>query len=145
MQLNQIMPIFALQKIEAVRGRQEFDKLMIDGQCPFDDFEAGLEEQYKGEMAGIYNHMQDVADLKMLPPNKFHFYDNDKKKKRKDGVREFEFKSKHLRVYGITKPNGKIVITGGTKAKQKADQSEFRRLKNLYLASLTTETTTKTK
>lgn len=139
------MPIFALKKIEAVRGLQQFDKLVVDGKCPFDDFEDGLEEQYKGEMAGIYNHMQDVANLKILPHNKFHFYDNDKKKKRKDGVREFEFKSKHLRVYGITKPGGKIVITGGTKANQKADQKEFRRLKNLYLLSITLETTAKTK
>lgn len=63
----------------------------------------------------------------------------------KNGVREFEFKSKHLRVYGITKPNGKIVITGGTKANQKDDEVEFRRLKRLYLASLTTKTTTTSK
>ncbi len=142
MQLNIFMPTFALEKIDAVRGQQQFDKLIVDGKCPFDEFVEGLEEQYKGEMAGIYNHMQDVANLKKLPPKKFHFYDNDKKKKRKDGVREFEFKSKHLRVYGITKPGGKIIITGGTKAKQKADQSEFRRLKNLYLSSFTSETTT---
>ena len=72
--------------------------------------------------------------------DKFHFYDIDKKQRRKDGVREFEFKSKHLRVYGITKPNGKIIITGGTKARQKVEQGEFRHLKNLYLASLTPET-----
>lgn len=139
------MPTFALQKIDFVRGQQQFDKLVVDGECPFDDFENGLEEQYRGEMAGIYNHMEDVANHKSLPRNKFHFYDNNKKKKRKDGVREFEFKSKHLRVYGITKPDGKIIITGGTKAKQKADQAEFRRLKNQYLSSITSETTTKTK
>ena len=135
------MPTFALQKIEAIKGRQQFDKLVVDGKCPFDEFEANLEEQYKAEMAGIYHYMQDVADLKPVSDDKYHFYDKDKKQRRKDGVREFEFKSKHLRVYGITKPNGKIIITGGTKARQKVEQGEFRRLKNLYLASLTSETT----
>ena len=130
------MPIFALQIIKAIKGKQEFDKLVIDGICPFDEFERGLESIYLSELAGIYHNMQDVADLKSLPKEKFHFYDRDKRQKNKDGVREFEFKSKHLRVYGITKPNGKIIITGGTKAKQDAEQNEFRKLKNQYLASL---------
>lgn len=135
MQLNKNMSIFALCKIEAIKGKQEFDKLIVDGKCPFDDFENNLEAQYKSELAGIYHHMQDVADLKALPKTKFHFYDNNKKQKNQGGVREFEFKTKHLRVYGITQPNGKLVITGGTKANQKTDQNEFRKLKNLYLAA----------
>jgi len=140
LQLNYFMPKFALQNIEAIKGRQEFVKLVVDDMCPFDEFEGGLDGQYKAEMVGIYRYMQDVADLKTVPMDKFHFYDIDKKQRRKDGVREFEFKSKHLRVYGITKPNGKIIITGGTKARQKVEQGEFRHLKNLYLASLTPET-----
>lgn len=75
----------------------------------------------------------------------YYFYDLDEKQKNKDGVREFEFKSKHLRVYGITRPNGKIVITGGTKAKQKEDQNAFRLLKRKYLSWLKTETKKTTK
>lgn len=137
------MPTFALEKIEAIKGKQEFDKLIIDDKCPFDDFEKGLEKRYHSELVGIYSNMQDVADLKSLPYEKFHYYDLDKKQKNKDGVREFEFKSKHLRVYGITKNNGKIIITGGTKAKQKTEQNEFRRLKNQYLSSLKAKTSTK--
>ena len=136
------MPNFALRKIEAIKGKQEFNKLVIDGRCPFDEFVEGLEVQYRSEMAGIYHYMQDVADLKSVSDKKFHFYDKKEKKKRIDGVREFEFKSKHLRVYGITKLNGKIIITGGTKAKQIIEQNEFRRLKDLYLASLSIETAT---
>lgn len=134
------MPIFALRKIESIKGKQEFDKLIVDDKCPFDEFEKNMETQYKSELAGIYHYMQDVADLKAVPRAKYHFYDDGK-----NGVREFEFKSKHLRVYGITKPNGKIVITGGTKANQKDEGSEFRRLKRLYLASLKTESTTTSK
>jgi hypothetical protein len=126
------MPIFALQKIEAIKGKQEFDKLLVDGKCPFDDFEKGLQDRERKEMAGIYNCMQAVADLRSLPSTKFHFYDDGE-----NGVREFEFKSKNLRVYGITKKNGKIVIYGGTKANQVHDSAEFRRIKKLYLSSLT--------
>lgn len=131
------MPIFALRKIEAIKGKQEFDKLVVDGKCPFDEFENSLGAQYKAELAGIYNYMQNVADLKPVPEAKYHFYDKNKKQRGKDGVREFEFKSKHLRVYGITKKNGKIVIYGGTKANQVHDSAEFRRIKNLYISSLT--------
>ena len=132
MQLNFIMPTFALQKIEAIKGKQEFEKLVVDGKCPFDEFEKGLEERDRKEMVGIYNSMQAIADLRSLPYKKFHFYDEGE-----NGVREFEFKSKNLRVYGITKKNGKIVIYGGTKANQVHDSAEFRRIKNLFLSSLT--------
>lgn len=126
------MPTFALRKIETIKGKQEFDKLIVDGKCPFDEFEAGLEAQNRKEMAGIYNCMQNVADLKTLPYKKFHFYDEGV-----NGVREFEFKSKNLRVYGITKKNGKIIVFGGTKSNQSKDEMEFRRLKTQYLLSLT--------
>ena len=43
------MTIFALEKIEAINGKQQFDKLVVDGICPFDDFERNLEKQYKFE------------------------------------------------------------------------------------------------
>ena len=139
MQLNKKMHTFALEKLDAIRGKQEFNKLIVDGECPIDEFEKSLEVQYKAEMAGIYHYMQDVADLKSVAKDKFHYYDKDKKKKNKNGVREFEFKSKHLRVYGITKPNGKIIITGGTKNTQKDNQNEFRKLKKQYLKSIDKE------
>ncbi len=128
---------FALKKIDAIKGKQEFDQLIVDDVCLFEEFEKGLNGQYKSELVSIYRCMQDVADLKSLPKERFHFYDNFQKGKGKNNVREFEFKSKHLRVYGITKPNGKIIIMGGTKSSQKQEQSEFRKLKNQYLELLT--------
>ncbi len=125
------MPKFALEKIEAVSGKQQFDKLVVDGICPFDEFEKNLESQYKPELVGIYNSMNNVANLKTLPEKKYHFYND-----AKGEYREFEFKSKNLRVYGITQKNGKIIILGGTKAKQKSDEKEFRSIKKKYIASL---------
>ena len=89
MRLNIIVSIFALEKIDAIKGKQEFVKLKVDDKCPFDEFENSLEKQ-----------------------------------------------SKHLRVYGITMPNGKIIITGGTKASQKDDQNMFRKVKAQYLESI---------
>lgn len=127
------MRTFALENINAVRGTQKFDKLIVDGVAPFDEFEKKVKEQFISEIHRIYASMNDVANLKSLPKNKFHFYDD-----KKGEYREFEFKSKHLRVYGITKPGGKIIILGGTKAKQKDEQSDFRRLKKEYLESIKT-------
>lgn len=124
------MPTFVLENVEGVNGKQRFDKLVVDGNCPFDRFEAEIETCYKSELVGIYAVMNEVANLRSVPFTKFHFYD-----KTKGGYREFEFKSKHLRVYGIGQPNGKIVITGGTKANQKKDESDFRRLKDEYIRS----------
>ena len=45
MQLNNDMSTFALERIEAVVGRQRFDKLFVDGVCPFDEFENNIEAQ----------------------------------------------------------------------------------------------------
>lgn len=125
------MCTFALEIIEAVKGTQKFEKLIVDGRCPFDIFEKNVEDIYKSELFGIYATMDQVANLKTVPRKKFHFYDN-----AKGLYREFEFKSKHLRVYGITIPGGKVIITGGTKAKQKVEQTKFRCLKKLYIKSL---------
>ena len=125
------MANFVLEKIDAVRGVQTFEKLIMDGKCLLDDFERHLEKEYRKELTSIYANMNSVANLQSLPRTKYHFYDEGK-----DGVREFEFKTKHLRVYGITKKNGKIIILGGTKASQKADTTKFRSIKIKYLSSL---------
>ena len=126
------MPKFELRNIDAIKGKQKFEKLVIDNKCPFDEFENSIEDIYKNEIPAIYAYMQAVANLQTLPSTKFHFYD-----KKKGDFREFEFKSKHLRVYGITQPGGKIIITGGTKADQDKDQNTFRSIKNFYIGSLT--------
>lgn len=124
------MNTFALEKLEGVDGKQQFDKLIVNGSAPFDKFEKDIGDNYKPELIGIYAIMNDVANLKSVPYSKFHPYSDGK-----DGVREYEFKSKHLRVYAIEQPGGKIVIIGGTKANQRKDEAEFRRIKKLYVES----------
>lgn len=122
------MSNFEIRKIDAVIGKQKFFKLIKDNICQIDDFENDLEEVYKPELRTIYAYMDQVANLKSLPKTKFHFYNNEK-----GGFREFEFKSKHLRVYGIVINEGKLIILGGTKANQKNDTNIFRKIKKEYI------------
>ena len=124
------MAKYTLERMEQIRGKQVFDKLVVDGIAPFDTFISLLEETYRSEVRTLYSLMDAVANLISLPETKFHPYSDGK-----DGVREFEFKTKHLRAYAIEQTGGKIIIIGGTKANQSKDQADFRRLKKGYLAS----------
>ena len=121
---------YTLERMEQIRGKQVFDKLVVDGVAPFDTFIERLEDNYRSEVRTLYAIMDAVANLLSLPETKFHPYSDGK-----DGVREYEFKTKHLRVYAIEQKGGKIIIIGGTKANQAKDQAEFRRLKKGYLES----------
>lgn len=124
------MAKYTLVRMEQIRGKQVFDKLVVDGVAPFDTFIDELDDRYKSEVTTLYTIMDAVANLKSLPETKFHPYSDGK-----DGVREYEFKTKHLRAYAIEQKGGKILIIGGTKVNQPKDQAEFRRLKKGYLAS----------
>ena len=118
MELNFFMPKFALKNIEAVKGKQRFDKLVVDGVCLFDQFEEEMKIQYSNEIATLYAYMNEVANLRTLPYEKFHPYD-------KNDPRGWEFKTKHLRVYCVEQRGGKIVVLGGQKSKQANDESNF--------------------
>lgn len=121
---------YTLVRMDQIRGKQVFNKLVVNGVAPFDIFIERLEDNYRSEVRTLYALMDAVANLLSLPETKFHPYSDGK-----DGVREYEFKTKHLRVYAIEQKGGKIVIIGGTKANQAKDQVEFRRLKKGYIAS----------
>lgn len=125
------MSKFVLEDIENIRGKQIFSKLTIDGICQFDNFVNELEEQYETELDAINYYMEAVANLKSLPETKFR-----ELKGRKGNVKEYEFKSKHLRVYAIQQKGGKIVVLGGYKNAQDKDLVLFRAIKKKYLNSL---------
>ena len=130
------MSKFTLQNIEAVQGKQTFEKLLVDGVAPFDTFEQGLEEQNKRSLEKIYFYMNEVANNRTLPNTKFKDVTLEKEK-----VKEYEFKDGDLRVYGISKFGGKIIIMGGYKNRQKKDFRTFRSLKEQYLSQETNNTT----
>ncbi len=122
------MSKFALQNIEAVRGNQTFEKLVVDGIAPFDTFENKLESKYLKNLHKIYFYMEEVAKNRSLPNTKFKDITP-----KKEIVKEYEFKDGDLRVYGISKFGGKIIIIGGYKNQQKKDYRRFRSLKEQYL------------
>ncbi len=130
------MSKFALRNIEAVQGNQTFEKLVVDGVAPFDTFENELETKYKRSLEKIYFYMNEVANNRSLPNTKFKDVTPEK-----ESVKEYEFKDGDLRVYGISKFGGKIIILGGYKNQQKKDYRRFRSLKEQYLKQETENTT----
>ncbi len=122
------MSKFALRRIDAVQGNQTFEKLIVDGHCPFDQFEKNLEAKYRRSLGKIYFYMNEVANNKPLPNTKFKDVTPKKEK-----VKEYEFKDGDLRVYGISSYGGKIIILGGHKNHQEKDFRAFRSLKKQYL------------
>ncbi len=131
---------FTLKNILAVNGKQEFSELVIDAKNDSEleikgqltEFEQSLKgTNYEIELKTILAYMSFLSNLNGLPKTKFKDITPDKEE-----VKEYEFKSKHLRIYCIKKPNGKIVILGGYKNNQPSDIIKFRSLKQQYLKSL---------
>lgn len=128
------MSKFAIEKIDAVLGKQKFYKLYKNDVCEFDKFVAQIraEGSFNKEITKIYALMQQVADLKNLPPEKFKKLDNPKSL-----ITEYEIKTKHLRVYLLHQEHtGKIIVVGGKKTTQQQDINHFREIKKDYLETL---------
>jgi hypothetical protein len=123
---------FVLNKIDAVKGEQVFEKLIINGICQFDEYEKEIKKNkvFVKELGQIYSLMNDVSNLKSLPRTKFHELSS------KDKVKEYEFKTHNLRVYAIKKDNGKIIILGGYKNKQKKEINNFKAIKKSFLEAI---------
>jgi hypothetical protein len=70
-----------------------------------------------------------VANNKLLPKTRFR----DITLSKKEMIKEYEFKSRNLRVYAIKSPGGKIILLGGYKSNQKKDIKKFRNIKAEYI------------
>lgn len=128
------MSKFDLERIDAVIGKQTFYKLLKDDVCEFDEFVAQIrrEGSFDNEIAKIYALMQQVAELKTLPKEQFRELPNPKSE-----VKEYEIKTKHLRVYLFHQTyTGKIIVIGGKKTTQKQDITHFREIKKKYFEDL---------
>lgn len=125
------MHIFALNEISEIRGKLKFFKLLVDGICAYNVFEEEIikEANFKSELTTIVTRMHEIADLKSLPKNKFRDIT-----RKKDNIKEYEIKTKHLRVYLFHEKNtGRVIVCGGKKGNQKADIEHFRNIKKEYL------------
>ncbi len=125
------MTTFALKKIQAIKGKQVFYKLLKNNKCPFDEFEKSLEIKYTSELVTIYAYMERVANRESMPAGKFKEITPSE-----ETIKEYEVKTKNLRVYLIKTTGGKIVIIGGYKNSQSSDIRKFRSLKKQYLQSI---------
>lgn len=125
------MPEFKLIRIEQVRGRNTYYKLVKDGSCEFDEFceEIKKPDMYESELKRIFSYMELAANQQPLPKTKFKDITP-----QKVPDKECEFKTKNLRVYAFQQKNtGKIIVCGGIKTTQKSDIKHFRELKKQYL------------
>jgi hypothetical protein len=125
------MKRFTLKELECIEAKQRIYKLEIDNSCQFEKFEQEISErkQYENEIASIYSLIEDVANNKLLPKTKFR----DITITKKDKIKEYEFKTRNLRVYTIKSSEGKIIIIGGYKNNQKKDIKKFRKIKTEFI------------
>ena len=124
--------IFTLREYELIKGKKVFYELLKDGRSLLSEFEEDIQSRYESEYKTILAYMNLVADNNSVPTAKFKPL-----KGNKDGINEYEFRSKHLRIYLIQlEPHGKIIILGGYKNQQEKDIRQFRSIKKQYLDSL---------
>ena len=122
---------FVLGDLPEVKGTISFKKLIIDGVCPYDEFcdQIRREGNLAKQLIGIINNMNQVANLKRLPREKFRDITPGN-----DAIKEFELKKGDLRIY-LIKEAGHIVILGGKKSTQRGDINHFRVVKRRYIES----------
>jgi len=124
------MPKFDSRKIEAINSREIVEELIIDGEAVLTVYENKLSKNYLSEFKTILKYIEYAANGAPLPKTKLRKYGKD------NGVTEYEFKSKHLRVWAIQLPSKKLIVFGGYKNSQDADQRSFWSKKKQYLESI---------
>lgn len=124
------MHTFALQELKDVSAKLRIFKLLIDNTCEYDAFETQIQSDgnYSSELITIQTRLLEIAECQLLPKEKFKDITP-----RKDRIKEYEIKTKHLRVYLFHEDNtGRIIVCGGKKTSQPTDIKRFRRIKKDY-------------
>ncbi len=122
---------FALKLIDETTGRLKIFKLLVNNRSEYDEFERQIEMEgtYISELVTIQARLQDIADGKLLPKEKFRNITP-----KKELVKEYEVKTRHLRVYLFhEEKTGRVIVCGGKKITQQKDINHFRRIKKEYL------------
>ncbi len=125
---------YRLLRIEEIEGRQSVFKLECNGSCQFDEFwdKIEIEGNFASELDTIQSRLEDIANGKLLPKNKFRDI-TPKKIKQK----EYEIKTHNLRIYLTKLDNqGKLIIFGGQKNSQQKDINKFRRIKRDFFNTI---------
>ena len=123
------MPKFATHRIEIIVSREPVDQLFVDGVGQLDSFRESLKgTTYESELVGLLNFVQHFSNGGS-PGKKVKYL------KGKGGATEYEYISKHLRLYAIQQPDKKIILFGGVKHHPKSKEliNAFRLIKDQYL------------
>lgn len=125
---------FALKSVDLEVGNQKIELLTEHDNCYFEDFEKEITESHKkyvNELGSIYTILERLSNNESLPEKKFKDITPSK-----ENIKEYEIKTRNLRVYLIKDFGGKIIVLGGYKNRQKRDLRKFRKIKERYLESL---------
>lgn len=126
------MPKFATQIVTSIKAREVVEELVVDGKSVLQEYKDEMKgTPYEKELGAMMKYIEKAADGHSLPKEKMRKY-----KGNKDGVAEYEFKTKHLRLWAIQQPNKKLLIFGGFKNSQGKDEVKFRSRKKQFLESL---------
>lgn len=128
------MSKFVLEEIEELEGKQRFYKLIVNGRCGLDSFweKYSRDKLYRKELIVIQTRLNMLAELKhnYLDLTKFREL---KRNKRSDLYKDYEVKTRHLRLYFFRdEARGMIIVLGGSKKEQKSDISKMRSIKLAY-------------
>jgi hypothetical protein len=124
------MRSFEIRDVGEIKAREPVEQLFIDGIGQIDAFEEELKgTTFLSELRQLLAYIEHFANGNSIGSKLVVL------KNPIAGGMEYEFKSKHLRIYAVQRPGKKVVIYCGKK--KKADSSdniaEFRRLKQQYL------------
>lgn len=128
------MSKFALEKKEEIKGKLEFYVLVKDGKNQYEETIEALKAQgnYDSELITLQTRLQQMAELMLMPKTKCR----DITPENEDN-KEYELKTKHLRLYVFhLDKKGRVIVFLGKKTSQKKDIKKFRSIKNQYLESL---------
>jgi hypothetical protein len=123
---------FDTRKVDAINGKELVEELLIDGKSQIDSFEDELKgSTYLSELEDLLVFIEHIANGGN-PGRKMKIL-----KKPTPGGTEFEFISKHLRLYAVQMPSKKIILFGGKKkaADSHDNIAEFRRVKEKFINS----------
>jgi hypothetical protein len=135
------MPRFALSKLDGLDAlphiRIPIYKLEVNGYCEYDAWRAKIQADgtYADELRTLDTLILSHAQMKPLAPSK---YKELSRRKKSDAVKDYEFRSRNLRIYLFKLPEGKVIVLGGHNDKKQQEQeiARMRGLKQNYYDSL---------
>ncbi len=111
------MPIFVTKEVTTIKAREKVEQLFINDVGQLDSFKKELKgTTFLSELTTILTYLQHFANGGSVG-GRMKYLNNVK-----DGITEYEFITKHLRIYAIQQPGKKIIIYCGRK--RKADSSD---------------------